>query len=56
VKKLTMEVLKDCQDKELCFNCDEKFVSGHRCAKLFWLEVCCDNEESMEDWMLPDSG
>jgi hypothetical protein len=23
----------------LCYNCDEKFVLGHRCKKLFILEV-----------------
>jgi hypothetical protein len=45
VKKLTPEEMKDFREKRLCFNCDEKFVRGHKCAKLFWLEICCDNEE-----------
>jgi hypothetical protein len=29
-------------------------VRGHKCAKLFWLEVCRDNEEPLKDEMLPD--
>ena len=23
----------------LCYNCDEKFVTGHRCKKLFVIEI-----------------
>jgi len=23
----------------LCYNCDEKFVAGHRCKKLFVIEI-----------------
>ena len=56
VKKLTPEEIKDRREKGLCFNCDEKFVRGHKCAKLFWLEVCCDNEELVKDEMLHDYG
>jgi hypothetical protein len=31
----------------LCYNCDEKYVRGHKCAKLFYLEVVnTDDDES----------
>jgi hypothetical protein len=43
IKKLTPEEMKDRREKGLCFNCDEKYLPGHRCAKLFWLEL--QNEE-----------
>jgi predicted aspartyl protease len=35
----------------LCFNCDEKYVQGHRCKKLFVLEVddTDDDEEADEE-------
>jgi hypothetical protein len=43
-KKLSPLEMADRRAKGLCFNCDEKFARGHRCQKLFWLEVC-DPEE-----------
>jgi hypothetical protein len=35
----------------LCYNCDEKFVVGHLCKKLFLLEVtdAADDEEEIEE-------
>jgi hypothetical protein len=33
----------------LCYNCDEKFVLGHRCKKLFILEVVVDDEEEVTE-------
>ncbi|KAJ1284456.1 hypothetical protein BS78_03G205500 [Paspalum vaginatum] len=30
----------------LCYNCDEKFVYGHKCKKLFILEVAPEDEEA----------
>jgi hypothetical protein len=47
IRKLTAKELQDRRERGLCFNCDEKFIPGHRCAKLFWLELrkgslgCC---------------
>jgi hypothetical protein len=38
VKKLSLAELKDCKDRGLCFNSDEKFSPGHRCKKLFRIE------------------
>lgn len=35
----------------LCFNCNEQFVRGHRCKRLFWLEteVDLDSGEQVDD-------
>src|SRR6185437_13876382 len=34
----------------LCYNCDEKFVTGHRCKKLFVIEIIgFDNTETTVD-------
>ena len=30
----------------MCFKCDEKFVPGHKCKKLFWSEAVLDEEVS----------
>uniref|UniRef100_A0A453EWD1 Uncharacterized protein n=1 Tax=Aegilops tauschii subsp. strangulata TaxID=200361 RepID=A0A453EWD1_AEGTS len=38
-KKLTPTEMADRRTKGLCFNCDEKYARGHRCARLFWIEV-----------------
>jgi hypothetical protein len=38
VRKLSPAELKDCKDKGLCFNSDNKFSLGHRCKKLSWIE------------------
>jgi hypothetical protein len=34
-KKLTLAEMDDRRAKGLCFNCDEKFVWGHRSKRLF---------------------
>ncbi|XP_068653843.1 uncharacterized protein [Aristolochia californica] len=31
--------------KGLCYNCDEQYVQGHQCKRLFWLDVLDDTEE-----------
>jgi hypothetical protein len=37
VKKLSPAGLQDRRNCGLCFNCNEKFVPGHRCKKLFMI-------------------
>jgi len=49
IKRLSLEELKDRSERGLCFNCDEKFVPGHRCAKLFWLELQDDRENTSQE-------
>ncbi|OMO61303.1 Retrotransposon gag protein [Corchorus olitorius] len=45
VKRLSPSEIADRRSKGLCFNCDERFQPGHRCKKLFWLEVMEDNDK-----------
>ena len=46
-KRLTPAEMAAKREKGLCFNCDEKFVSGHRC--LYMLEVVDDGDEEAEE-------
>jgi len=39
VKKLTRAKMAAQRTKRLCYNCDDPYVQGHQCKKLFWLEV-----------------
>jgi hypothetical protein len=39
VKRLSAEEVKDRWERDLCFNYDEKYIPGHQCAKLLWMEV-----------------
>ncbi|TYH96295.1 hypothetical protein ES332_A12G167400v1 [Gossypium tomentosum] len=34
--------------KGLCYNCDESYSMGHRCKRLFWIEVP-DIEDKQDD-------
>ena len=45
LRRLTTAELAERREKGLCFNCDEKFSRGHRCQRLFYLEVIDDAEE-----------
>jgi hypothetical protein len=51
--RLSLAEMQDRRDKGLCFNCDDKFVPGHRCKKLFVIEgIYTEEEEShdINDW------
>lgn len=37
----------------LCYNCDEPYVRGHKCQRLFYLEVCDFDED--QKWHQPRS-
>jgi hypothetical protein len=45
LRRLTAAEMAERREKGLCFNCDEKFSRGHRCQRLFYLEVIDDAEE-----------
>ncbi|XP_055960653.1 transposon Tf2-1 polyprotein [Mercurialis annua] len=45
IKRLSRPEMEERRAKGLCFNCDEKFEIGHRCKKLFWLEVLVEEDE-----------
>jgi hypothetical protein len=38
-KRLTPEEMAECRKLDLCYNCDEPFARGHKCARLFYLEA-----------------
>ncbi|KAK1608875.1 hypothetical protein QYE76_032548 [Lolium multiflorum] len=48
-KKLTPAEMDDRRAKVLCFNCDEKFVRGDRCKRLFYIQSADDDEEPLAD-------
>ena len=37
------------RDRGLCFNCDERFMLGHRCKKLFLLEDIYPKEKEPKE-------
>ena len=48
LKRLTPEELASRREKGLCFQCDEKFSRGHKCASSLFLLVM-EDEENLED-------
>ncbi|KAK6248100.1 hypothetical protein QUC31_019665 [Theobroma cacao] len=48
VKKLTKVDMEERQLKGLCFNCDEPYVRGHQCKKLFWIDSVEGDEKKTE--------
>ncbi|KAK0576161.1 hypothetical protein LWI29_013005 [Acer saccharum] len=40
VRRLSPTELQERGVKGLCYNCNKKFVPGHRCKKLFLIELC----------------
>ncbi|KAG6467196.1 hypothetical protein ZIOFF_074983 [Zingiber officinale] len=48
-KRLTHVEMAERRAKGLCFNCDESYSTGHKCKRLFWIEVPDDNREGEEE-------
>ncbi|KAJ1381359.1 Retrotransposon gag domain [Sesbania bispinosa] len=49
VKRLTRAEMAERRAKGLCYNCGESYSTGHKCNRLFWIEVPDDESESEED-------
>uniref|UniRef100_A0A0A9D2Y9 Reverse transcriptase domain-containing protein n=1 Tax=Arundo donax TaxID=35708 RepID=A0A0A9D2Y9_ARUDO len=52
VRRLTPSEMAERKRQGLCYNCDEKFVRGHRCAHLFYIEyddTTADEEDYSAD-------
>ncbi|KAG6482276.1 hypothetical protein ZIOFF_058907 [Zingiber officinale] len=47
-KRLTRAEMAERSAKGLCFNCDESYSTGHKCKRLFWIEVSDDEKEGEE--------
>ncbi|KAH9745476.1 hypothetical protein KPL70_004085 [Citrus sinensis] len=45
VRRLSQAELQERRAKGLCYNCNEKFVPGHRCKKLFLIDACLEEED-----------
>ncbi|KAA8542515.1 hypothetical protein F0562_023667 [Nyssa sinensis] len=45
VRRMSPTELQERRAKGLCYNCNEKFVPGHRCKKLFLIEACHEEED-----------
>jgi len=45
-RRLSTTEMQERRARGLCFNCDEKFVPGHRCKKLFLIEGIYSAEEN----------
>ncbi|KAM0917971.1 hypothetical protein ACQ4PT_009355 [Festuca glaucescens] len=48
-KKLTAAEMDDRRAKGLCFNCDEKFVRGHHCKRLFYIQSADDVADTFDE-------
>ncbi|WVZ54035.1 hypothetical protein U9M48_004903 [Paspalum notatum var. saurae] len=48
-KRLSPAEMAQRRAEGLCFNCDEKFSVGHRCKKLFIMEIAVDDDDSIDD-------
>ena len=55
-KRLTPAEMMERRKQGLCYNCAEPFVRGHRCQRLFYLEVADDDkEDTVEGAPVPNS-
>ena len=45
IRRMSPTELKERRDKGLCYNCNDKFIPGHRCKKLFLIEACYEEED-----------
>jgi len=48
-KRLTPAEMSERRRQGLCYNCDERYVRGHKCPRLFYLEVADFDEEAPAD-------
>lgn len=48
-KRLTPEEMAERCKLGLCYNCDELFARGHKCARLFYLEAPYYIVEELDD-------
>ena len=48
--RLTPQQLKQKREKGLCYNCDNKYIKGHKCAekKLFYIDYEEEEEKDQE--------
>lgn len=47
VQRLAPTEMQERRAKELCYNCDKKFTSGHHRKQLFFIEACYDGDNDV---------
>jgi len=47
--------MQACRDKNLCFNCDERYTRGHRCKPQFLLLSTFDTDDSLDESLSVDT-
>lgn len=53
IKKLTQREMEARKEKGLCFNCDEKYIRGHRCQRRQLFLFIADDDEEEENESVP---
>ncbi|KAL5789263.1 hypothetical protein ACOSQ2_004151 [Xanthoceras sorbifolium] len=53
IRRMSTTELQEHRAKGLCYNCNETFVPGHQCRKLFLIEVC--TEEDGGDFIMDEA-
>ncbi|KAH7576003.1 hypothetical protein JRO89_XS02G0274100 [Xanthoceras sorbifolium] len=53
IRRMSTTELQEHRAKGLCYNCNETFVPGHQCRKLFFIEVC--TEEDGGDFIMDEA-
>lgn len=54
LKRLSPEELASRRERDLCFNCDEKFHHGHKCSSRVFILIDEDHEGPQEDTLEMD--
>ena len=54
MKRLSQEDIISRRERGLCFNCDEKYHRGHRCASRVFLLIAEEEDPSLSDIVRPD--
>jgi len=46
--------LEEQREKGLCYNCDNKYIKGHKCVEKKLLYIDCGQEEEKDQEMLKE--
>ena len=49
LRRLTPAEMAEHRQQGLCYNCDEQYTRGHKCPRLFYLEVTDADEDDTEE-------
>ena len=49
VRKIMPAELSERRKRGLCFHCNDKYIPGHKCANLFYIEACWEDHDEDGD-------